>query len=250
MKTAATRLTWYGQSSFKIDTPRGNVVLIDPWLTNPKNPDGENELKKLNRVDLILLTHGHSDHIGNSIEIAKQTGARLVANVDLATAVVAVLGYPEKQATSETNGHVGGTIPLLDGEVKVTIVPAWHGSFIQKDENSAPVFAGPPTGLVIEIKGGPTIYHTGDTDLFSDMKFIGEYQPIDLMLCCIGDHFTMGPKRAAHAVELVSPRVVVPMHYATFPVLTGTPEDFQRELKSRNAKAELRVMQIGETISI
>ena len=146
-----TQLTWYGHSAFKVVTPAGNVLMIDPWLTNPKNPNGQRDLEKLERVDLILLSHGHSDHVGDAIEIAKQTGARLVTNFDLSTAMVAVLGYPEKQATAETNGHVGGTIPLND-DVKVTIVPAFHGSFIQMEQSTAPIFAGPPTGLVIEIK--------------------------------------------------------------------------------------------------
>lgn len=245
----ATQLTWYGQASFKVVTPKGNVLMIDPWLTNPKNPNGQSDVDNLKRVDLILLTHGHSDHVGNTVEIAKRTGAKLATNIDLATAMVSVLGFPEKQSSGETNGHIGGTISLLDGEVKVNIVPAWHGSFVQKDEKSAPVFAGPPTGLVLEIANGPAIYHTGDTDLFSDMQFIAEYHKIDLMLCCIGDHYTMGPKRAAHAVQLINPRTVVPIHYATFPLLTGTPEAFERELKSRAVKSELRVMKIGQTIS-
>jgi L-ascorbate metabolism protein UlaG (beta-lactamase superfamily) len=250
MKDMEMQLTWYGQASFKIVTPQGKTLMIDPWLTNPKNPNGASDLENLKQVDFFLLTHGHADHVGNAVEIAKKTGARLVTKFDLRAAMIAVLGYTEKQATSETNGHIGGTIPLLNGEVKVTIVPAWHGSFVQKDDNSPPVFAGPPTGLVIEIKNGPTIYHTGDTDLFSDMKLIADYHRIDLMLCCIGDHFTMGPKRAAHAVQLVNPKTVVPMHYATFPVLTGTPEDFERELKTRGVKTDVRVMKIGETITV
>lgn len=246
----ATQLTWYGQAGFKVVTPERKVLLIDPWVTNPLNPNGKSELDNLKQVDFILLTHGHSDHVGDSVEIAKRTGAKLVANLDLATALTSVLGFPEKQAGSETCGHIGGIISLFGGDVKITIVPAWHGSFVQKDEHSAPVSAGPPTGLVVEIANGPTIYHTGDTDLFSDMQFIAEYYRIDLMLCCIGDHFTMGPKRAAHAVQLINPRMVVPIHYATFPVLTGTPEAFQRELKARNSAAELRVMKVGETISL
>ncbi|HJT45592.1 MAG TPA: metal-dependent hydrolase [Chthoniobacterales bacterium] len=245
-----TRLTFYGQASYKLETPRGNVALIDPWITNPKNPNGQKDVDDLKKVDLILLTHGHADHVGNSVEIAKRTGAKLVSNLDLATAMISVLGYPEKQAGSETNGHIGGTVSVFDGEAKVTVVPACHGSYVQKDDGSAPVFGGPATGLVIEIANGPTIYHTGDTDVFNDMRLIGEYHKIDWMLCCIGDHFTMGPKRAAHAVELVNPRTVVPNHYGTFPLLTGTPEAFEKELKARGVKSQMRVMEIGETISL
>jgi L-ascorbate metabolism protein UlaG (beta-lactamase superfamily) len=103
---------------------------------------------------------------------------------------------------------------------------------------------------VISIRGGPTIYHTGDTDLFSDMALLPRFHDIDAMLVCIGDHFTMGPARAAEAVKLVGPRTAIPMHYGTFPILTGTPEAFDRELKKRNAKTHLRVMKIGETISL
>ena len=103
---------------------------------------------------------------------------------------------------------------------------------------------------MITIRDGPTIYHTGDTDLFSDMALVSRSNKIDIMLVCIGDHFTMGPARAAEAVKLVAPRTVVPMHYATFPVLTGTPEAFDRELRKRNVKVELRVMSIGETITL
>ena len=103
---------------------------------------------------------------------------------------------------------------------------------------------------MITIRGGPTIYHTGDTDLFSDMGLLPRFHEIDVMLACIGDHFTMGPARAAEAVKLVKPRTVIPMHYGTFPILTGTPEAFERELKQRGAKAELRVMRIGDAISL
>jgi L-ascorbate metabolism protein UlaG (beta-lactamase superfamily) len=244
-----TGITWFGQCAYKIVTPTGNVLLIDPWLTNPTNPNGKDDVANLKRVDFLFLTHGHADHVGESVEIAKRTGAKLVTNHDLCAAMIAVMGYPKEQAVTENNGHAGGTLHLLDGEVEATIVPAQHGSFLQKDDNSPPVFAGPAIGFVIEIRNGPTIYHTGDTDLFLDMKLIAEYHKIDIMMVCIGDHFTMGPKRAAHAVELVNPGIVVPMHYATFPVLTGTPAAFDHELKQRNVKAEMRVMNVGETMS-
>jgi L-ascorbate metabolism protein UlaG (beta-lactamase superfamily) len=250
MIMAQTQLTWYGQSGFKIVTPAGKVLLIDPWLTNPLLRQAEEQLAALTDVDLILLTHGHADHVGNTVEIGKKTGARLVANFDLAAALVSVLGYPSKQAPSETIGHIGGQLTLLDGEATVCFVPAWHGSTVRKDENSPPVGAGMPTGLVICIRNGPVIYHTGDTGFFSDMARVSDYNKIDIMLVCIGDHFTMGPVRAADAVKLVGPAMVVPMHYATFPVLTGTPQMFAEELKKRGAKTELRVMNVGETISV
>ena len=245
-----TQLTWYGQSAFKIVTPSGYVLLIDPWLTNPVNDRGKDEIAGLNHVDLVLVTHGHSDHVGNAVEIGKRTRAKLVATFDLSAAIVSALGYPSELADVETTGHMGGTLTLLGGDIAVTFVPAWHGSGVSKEETAPAVYAGTPSGLIIALRHGPTIYHTGDTDLFSDMALVSRFHKIDIMLVCIGDHFTMGPARAAEAVKLVNPRTVIRMHYGTFPVLTGRPEAFERELKKRKVKADLRVMKIGETITL
>jgi L-ascorbate metabolism protein UlaG (beta-lactamase superfamily) len=245
-----TQLTWYGHAAFKIRTATGKILLIDPWVVNPAFAGGKEELASLDHVDLIFLTHGHTDHVGNTVEIGKRTGANLVSNFDLNAAIVSALGYPESQAGNETTGHLGGQISLLDGEVKVQFVPAWHGSSIEKGGNAPPVYAGNPTGLIIVLRDGPTIYHTGDTDLFSDMALVKRFHKTDVMLVCIGDHFTMGPARAAEAVKLVAPKSVIPMHYGTFPVLTGTPELFERELKKRKVKARLRVMRPGEMIEL
>ena len=242
-----TQLTWYGQSGFKIVTPVGNVLFIDPWLTNPVFDKGKEELAALKDVDLILVTHGHSDHVGNAVEIGKKTNAKLVATFDLSAAMVTALGYPNELANTETTGHFGGTLNLLEGEVAVTFVPTWHGAGVTKDDNSSPIYGGNPSGLIIALRNGPTFYHTGDTDLFSDMALVSRFHKIDIMLVCIGDHFTMGPTRAAEAVNLVGPRIAIPMHYGTFPVLTGTPDAFAEELKKCGTKTELRVMKVGET---
>ncbi|MDQ2867712.1 MAG: metal-dependent hydrolase [Verrucomicrobiota bacterium] len=244
----AIQLTHYGHAGFKLVTASGQVVLIDPWLKNPGWDGGEKELQALDRVDLICLTHGHSDHVGESVEIAKKTKAKLVANFDLAAAMRTALGYPADLANSELIGGFGGEVRA--GEITFRFIPAWHGSFVAPKENAAPVYSGTPSGIVLSVSGGPTIYHTGDTDLFSDMALVPLEEPIDWMLVCIGGQYTMGPARAARAVELVKPKFVVPIHFGTFPVLAGTPEQFGAEMKKRGVTAEMRVMKAGETIPL
>jgi len=246
----ATQLTYYGHAGFKLITPAGKIALIDPWLKNPTWENGEEELKNLTRVDLICLTHGHSDHVGESVEIAKKTKAKLLATYDLAAAMRTVLGYPAELADSELIGHFGGEMSALDGEVTARLVPAWHGTAIMPKENAAPIYGGTPSGIVLSIRGGPTLYHTGDTDLFSDMALVSRSTPIDWMLVCMGGHFTMGPDRAADAIEFVKPRFVVPIHFGTFPLLKGTPEMLAQELKKRGSQAQLRAMKPGQTISL
>lgn len=244
-----TQVIWYGQSAFKITTPGGHVLLIDPWITNPKNPNAKDDLAKLSKVDLIFVTHGHSDHVGDAVEIARRTRANLVANFDVADALVKFLGYPSELAEMDTIGGFGGEFGLLDDDVRVLFVRAHHGSGVTIDDKSGPRYGGSPGGFVISIRNGPVIYHTGDTDLFGDMALIPEFHKIDIMLVCMGDHFTMGPARAAHAVKLVQPRMVVPMHFATFPALTGTPEALESALRAAGTKSTLRVMKIGETMT-
>jgi L-ascorbate metabolism protein UlaG (beta-lactamase superfamily) len=241
-----TTVTWYGHAAFRIDTPSGKVILIDPWIENPANKTAAADLAKLTSVDLILVTHGHFDHIGNAADIAKKTKAKLVATFDLGNSIVANAGFPKDQFGMDTGGNFGGTLDALGGEVAITFVPAVHSSNVGDKGASG----GNPGGFVIAIKNGPTIYHTGDTDLFGDMALIGKFAKIDLMLACIGDHFTMGPDRAAEAVRLVHPKQVVPMHFGTFPLLTGTPDAFGKALKKAGAGAKLTEMKVGTSITL
>ncbi len=237
-----TELTWYGHAAFVLKTPGGTVLAIDPWLSNPNTPDKE-AAEKLAKVDYILVSHGHFDHVGDAIALAKRTGAKLVTNGDLAGALVAA-GYPKDQAGFDTIGNIGGRIQA--GDALVTIVPAIHSS-TYTDPQGASHPGGNPVGFVIQVKGGPTLYHTGDTDVTEEMRQIpARFGAVDVMLACIGGHFTMDPAGAALAASYVKPKTIVPMHYGTFPVLTGTPQQLEAALKGR---AKVLNMQPGKPVA-
>ncbi len=248
---AKTQLTWYGHAAFKLVTPSGKVILFDPWITNPLNPTGKQDLADLKKVDLILVSHGHADHVGDAVDIAKRTRARLVTSLDQAQAYARYLGFPADQFGFDSVGNAGGTLTFFDGEVKVTLVNAVHGSTVTAKEGGkdVPYPAGNPVGFVVAVRNGPTVYHTGDTDAFGDMQLLRSMK-ITLMLACIGDHFTMGPERAAEAVALAQPGKVTPMHYGTFPVLTGTPAQFAAALKAKDLLLRYQPMQIHETLDL
>ena len=247
-----TTLHWYGQAAWKITTPSGGVILVDPWLTVPTNPD-KNSIAELGRVDYILITHAHSDHIGNLAEIVKKTGAKVLASYGLYWNLMSVVGIPKDNLIY--GGNIGGTIDLPKAGAKVWIVNAEHGSeLVPPVYKAAPgqpaaLASGNPVGYVIMIKGGPTIYHTGDTGVMEDMKIIPMFHHIDIMLACIGGYFTMDPAEAALAVQWVKPTHVIPMHFGTFKLLAGTPAEFRTALAKRHLAKKLIVMKPGDTRS-
>lgn len=208
----STRITWLGHATVLIRTAKGTTILIDPYIAqNPKYPKSF-ELPA--KVHYILLTHGHGDHMSDVVPVATKHGAKVVAIYELAA-------YVAGEGVAETIGmNLGGTVQLDD--VAATMVEAKHSAGAQDDKGTH--YVGVAAGYVLSISGGPVLYHAGDTSVFSDMKLISDlYRPTIAMLP-IGGHFTMGPKEAALAVKLLGPRVVLPIHFGTFPVLTGTPD--------------------------
>ena len=236
-----TQVTWYGQAAFVVKTPQGTVLAIDPWFSNPLAK--EKGLQPPEKIDFILVTHGHADHAGDVVALGKATGAKFIGPPELGQALVGD-GFPADQA--KTGGNMGGSIALTD-EVSVTMVPAVHSSGYRKDPAGPSEYGGNPIGFVVRVKGGPTFYHTGDTAPFSDIQFIAKRFPIDVMMACIGGHFTMDPTGAAQQVAWAGAKQVIPMHFGTYPVLKGTPAELAQALKAKKAKAKMVEMKVGET---
>ncbi len=217
---AAVRVTWLGHAAFQLESA-GTVVLIDPWITgNPRSP-----LKSpadITRADVVCVSHEHGDHgFADAVEICRRTGAVFVSFFDLAQKAQA-------QGVSVIGGNVGGTVPVTDS-VRVSFTLAFH--------------AVPVVGFVVHLNG-VNIYHAGDTCLFSDMRLIGEKFPLDIALLHIGGYFTMDPADAARAVELLRPRVAIPIHYGTFPPIEQDPQEFARLVGER---ARVVILKPGET---
>lgn len=248
-----TTITWHGHAAFEIRTPGGKVLMIDPWLTNPLNPvakDKQDPLAKIAKVDFILITHGHFDHVGDAVAVAKKTGARLVATFELGTNMAKLLGYPKEQMGFDSLMNVGGEVALAGGEVIVAMTPAVHSSGLQdpnaKEGDADLVYGGSPVGFVLKIKDGPTIYHSGDTAYFRDMELIGEIYAPDLALLNSGGHFGMEPRMAARAAASVKAKLSVPQHYGTFPVLAQETKSFSDAMTERGMR--FRVLVPGSSI--
>ena len=241
----AFELQWFGQSAFKLTTESGKVIVIDPFLLkNPKTPEEWKDLKKLGKVDLILVTHGHFDHTADVPALAEMTGAKVGMNADMGS-VYGSLGLVPKDQLIRWNKS--GTITPLGEDIKITMVRAEHSSSVTHD--GAVHEGGEPVGYVIELENGYKIYHSGDTGVFGDMKMIGEYYKPDLALVCIGGWFTMGPTEAAYAMDkLMQPKMVIPMHYGTFPPLKGTPQELIDALG--DSAINVKVMSPGETLTM
>lgn len=230
------KVTWYGHSAFLFESSTGKKVLVDPWLDNPKAPAGS---KEISHVDLILVSHGHSDHVGNTIEIAKRTNARVACIFELSL-------YFQKKGVALVQGmNKGGTINI-DG-IRVTMTDAKHSADIDVGGEVFP--GGEPAGFVIQFEQGFTIYHSGDTSLFGDMKFIGELYKPSVVFLPIGGLYTMSSREAAIACKLLKPKRIIGMHYGTFPVLSGNPEELKTYLP-KNLKKAVTVLEPGKEFAL
>jgi L-ascorbate metabolism protein UlaG (beta-lactamase superfamily) len=227
------RITWYGHSTFLVQTPRGVRVLFDPWFAG--NPSCPPSMKKPPKADVILVSHGHGDHIDDLIGVARESGAPVVAMYELCD----WLG--RKGLTNLLPMNIGGSQTVAG--LRITMTDARHSSGYV--ENGQMVYMGAPAGFVVRLEDGMTLYYAGDTALFGDMRLIGEMHKPDIAFLPIGDRFTMDPAAAAKACEFLGVRQVVPMHWGTFPVLTGTPAQLKALVEPRG----IQVLELkpGET---
>ncbi len=231
-QSGRTEVLWLGQSAFRITTPGGKVIVTDPWLVrNPLTPERYKNLEALGKIDLILVSHGHGDHIADAPALARLNNIPLWSPGDL-NMTLTTLGVLPPQMLPRFNK--GGTITPVPG-IKVTATHAEHSSVFvwnnpatSRNETHP---GGEPVGFIIELENGFRIYHMGDTGVFGDMKWIGEYYKPDLLLIPIGGHFTMDPRDAAYATrELVKPKFAIPMHYGANPLGRGTPAEYMDAL--------------------
>jgi L-ascorbate metabolism protein UlaG (beta-lactamase superfamily) len=233
MNLKGVQLTWLGHATFRIVTPGGRTVIIDPWIMN--NPSCPASEKTVKHVDVLLCTHGHGDHIGDAVEIIGQHNPQVVGIPELC-------GWLEKKGAKQiAMMNKGGTQKI--GDIKVTMVHADHSCGIQDGDQL--IYGGEACGYVVEFENGVKLYHAGDTNVFGDMAIIRDLYAPEIVMLPIGDHFTMGPREAAYACNLLKPKTVIPMHFGTFPVLTGSPAELQKLAPG----VEIVTMKPGVTVS-
>jgi L-ascorbate metabolism protein UlaG (beta-lactamase superfamily) len=228
-------ITWLGHSTFIITTPGGKRIVTDPWLEG--NPACPADRKRIDAADVILLSHGHSDHSGDVVSVARATGAPVV------TINEARLWLEQKGVKNVHGLNFGGTVSVAG--LEVSLVPAVHTSSVV--ENDVNVYLGEPAGFVVKVETGQRFYFAGDTALFGDMKLIADLYAPEIAFLPIGDYYTMGPDAAALACEMLGIRQVVPMHYGTFPILTGTPDRLKALVEPKGI--DVLVLKPGETAS-
>jgi L-ascorbate metabolism protein UlaG (beta-lactamase superfamily) len=244
-----TEILWLGQAGFRIKSPGGKIIVIDPWLTGgPKTPAVyKNDIAALGPVDLLLVTHAHVDHIGDAPDLAKLHKTQLYGPADMVTPLI-TLGVMPAELTHRFNKS--GRVTPLPG-IKVTAVKAEHSSLlVWKNPATGKMeshHAGEAMGYIIQLENGFKIWHMGDTGIFGDMKFISEYYKPDLVMVPIGGNFTMAPDDAAHALrEMINPKMVIPMHYNSNPLAKGTLAEFQADMKG--SKIKVIPMTEGQTV--
>jgi L-ascorbate metabolism protein UlaG (beta-lactamase superfamily) len=226
-------ITWHGHSTFVITTPGGKRIVTDPFLEH--NPMCPPEMKKIAAADLVLVSHGHSDHTSDVAAVSRATGAPVVAVYELAL-------WLERKGLQNIQGMgIGGTLSVAG--LEVSMVPAIHTSSVV--ENDTNVYLGQPVGFVVRMENGQAFYFAGDTAVFGDMRLIAEMHAPQIAFLPIGDHFTMGPAAAALAARMLGVRQIVPMHYGTFPVLTGTPDQLKKLVDPHGI--DVLVLKPGET---
>ncbi len=239
--TRDATFTWYGHACWELRTPGGKTVLLDPWFGNPKSPRPANDVRA---CDLLLVSHGHSDHVGDALEIAGRTSPTWPAIHELNL----WLDDGRKAGDSTVVGfNIGGTVEAVG--LKITMVPAVHSAGNWSDATKEPIYLGNPAGFVVELEDGYRFYFAGDTHVFGDMTLIRDLFEPKAAFLPIGGHYTMDPRGAALAAELLGVSDVVPMHYGTFPILAGTPDQLREALSARNL-GHVSVHQVGPGESI
>ena len=228
--------TWDGHACAEIRTPGGRTVLIDPWFGNPRSPKAADAVE---RCVLLLVTHGHGDHLGDAVALASRLHPAWPCIHELSLWLARQL---PGGGDAVTGMNKGGTVEAAG--LKVTMVHAEHSAGDWNAEGGVPLYLGEPVGFIIELEDGRRVYHAGDTDVFGDMRLIAELHHPDVALLPIGGHYTMDPRGAALAAELLGVSVVVPIHYGTFPALAGTPEQLRAALDERGRQA-VRVVAPG-----